>query len=59
MVDYDQENATDGENAQNMLHTIRLDCDPEKIGMWFQILENKMVFLEIKNQWTKRQVLTS
>ena len=30
-----------------------------KIEMWFQILENKMAFLEIKSQWTKLQVLTS
>ena len=59
MVNYDQENATDGENAQKMLHTIKLDCDPEKIEMWFQILENKMAFVEIKSQWTKLQVLTS
>ena len=59
MVDYDQENASDGENAHNMLHTIKLDCDTEKIEMWFQILENKMDFLEIKSQWTKLQVLTS
>ena len=59
MVNYDQENASDGENAHNMLHTIKLDCDTEKIEMWFQILENKMAFLEIKSQWTKLQVLTS
>ena len=59
MANYDQENASDGENAHNMLHTVKLDCDTEKIEMWFQILENKMDFLEIKSQWTKLQVLTS
>ena len=59
MVNFDQENAIDGENAQKMLHTIKLHCDPSKIEMWFQILENKMAFLEIKSQCTKLQVLTS
>ena len=59
MVNYDQENANDGEKAQKMLHTIKLECDTEKIEMWFQILENKMAFLEINSQWKKLQVLTS
>ena len=59
MVNYDQENINDGENAQRMLHTIILECDTEKIEMWFQILENKMSFLEVHSQWTKLQVLTS
>ena len=33
MVNYDQENINDGENAQKMLHTIKLECDTEKIEM--------------------------
>ena len=50
MVNYDQENINDGENAQKMLHTIKLECDTEKIEMWFQILDNKMAFLEVHSQ---------
>ena len=59
MAPYDQENGTDGEGATKAVFNIKQDCDPKKIKMWFQILENKMQFAQIKAQWTKLQVLTT
>ena len=56
---YDQENGTDGEGATKAVFNIKQECDPKKIRMWFQILENKMQFAQIKAQWTKLQVLTT
>ena len=56
---YDQENGTDGEGATKAVFNIKQECDPKKIKMWFQILENKMQFAQIKAQWTKLQVLTT
>ena len=59
MAPYDQENGTDGDGAMKAVFNIKQDCDPKKIKMWFQILENKMQFAQIKAQWTKLQVLTT
>ena len=59
MAPYDQENGTDGEGATKAVFNIKQECDPKKIRMWFQILENKMQFAQIKAQWTKLQVLTT
>ena len=59
MAPYDQENGTDGEGATKAVFNIKQECDPKKIKMWFQILENKMQFAQIKAQWTKLQVLTT
>ena len=59
MAPYDQENGTDGEGATKNMFNIRLECDTKKIKLWFQVLENKMQFAQIRAQWTKLQVLTT
>ena len=59
MAPYDQENGTDGDGATKAVFNIKQECDPKKIKMWFQILENKMQFAQINAQWTKLQVLTT
>ena len=59
MAPYDTENGTDGEGATKAMFHIKLECDTKKIKLWFQVLENKMQFAEIRAQWTKFQVLTT
>ena len=59
MAPYDQEDGTDGDGATKAMFDIRQECDPKKIKLWFQILENKMQFAQIHAQWTKLQVLTT
>ena len=59
MAPYDMENGTDGEGATKTMFNIKLECDTKKIKLWFQVLENKMQFAQIKAQWTKLQVLTT
>ena len=59
MAPYDQDNGTDGERATENMFDIRLECDTKKIKLWFQVLENKMQFAQIRAQWTKLQVLTT
>ena len=59
MAPYDQENGTDGEGATKNMFNIRLECDTKKMKLWFQVLENKMQFAQIRAQWTKLQVLTT
>ena len=59
MAPYDKENGADGEGATKNMFNIRLECDTKKIKLWFQVLENKMQFAQIRAQWTKLQVLTT
>ena len=59
MAPYDTENGTDEEGATNTMFNIKLECDTKKIKLWFQVLENKMQFAQIRAQWTKLQVLTT
>ena len=59
MAPYDTENGTDGEGATKAMFNIKLECDTKKIKLWFQVLENKMQFAQIRAQWTKLQVLTT
>ena len=59
MAPYDTENGTDGEGATKTMFNIKLECDTRKIRLWFQVLENKMQFAQIRAQWTKLQVLTT
>ena len=59
MAPYDQENGTDGDGATKAVFNIKQECDPKKIKLWFQVLENKMQFAQINAQWTKLQVLTT
>ena len=58
-VEYDTANDRDGEGAEQKASNIKLQCNPKKLQMWFQILENKMQFCQIKSQWLKLQTLTS
>ena len=59
MAPYDQDDGMDGEGATKNVFNIRLEYDMKKIKLWFQVLENKMQFAQIRPQWTKLQVLTT
>ena len=52
MAPYDKENGTDGEGATKTMFNIKLEWDTKKIKLWFQVLENKMQFAQIRAQWT-------
>ena len=59
MAPYDMENGQDGEGTTKAMFNIKLKCDTKKIKLWFQVLENKMQFAQIKAQFTKLQFLTT
>ena len=56
-VDFEDENAQDGEKAIEYSRTLKVDLDPDEIEFWFTQIENEMFTCGIKSQWMKRCVL--
>ena len=56
-VDFEDENAADGEKAIEYSRTLKIDLDPAEIEFWFTQIENEMFTCGIKSQWMKRVVL--
>ena len=55
MVDFEDENGTDGADVHKQKITLKFD--PEDIVFWFGQLEDEMTWAGAKSQWTKRQIL--
>ena len=56
-VEFDVENAADGEKAQDYARSIKVEYAPNDIKFWFSQLEGEMVMATVKSQWLKRTVL--
>ena len=56
-VDFEDENAADGDKAIEYSRTLRIELDPSEIEFWFTQIENEMFTCGIKSQWMKRCVL--
>jgi len=56
-VDFEDENARDGDKAIEYSRSLKIDLDPGEIEFWFTQIENEMFTCGIKSQWMKRCVL--
>ena len=57
MVNYDTEDKADGEKAQDLARSIKVEFDPNNIKFWFAQLEDEMEMATINRQWLKKAVL--
>ena len=53
MVNYDTEDKADGEKAQDLARSIKVEFDPNNIKFWFAQLEDEMEMATINRQWLK------
>ena len=56
-VDFEDENAQDGDKAIEYSRTLKMDYNQDSIEFWFTQLENEMFTCGIKSQWMKRCIL--
>ena len=57
MADYDQENTADGEKAQELARSIKVEFEPNDIIFWFSQLEGEMLLASVNSQWLKKTIL--
>ena len=57
MVNYDQQNENDDEGAIQNARDVKLPFNKHDVKLWFSLVESKMQFAGLKNQWSKRQIL--
>ena len=57
MVNYDAEDKADGEKAQDLARSVKIEFDPNNIKFWFAQLEDEMEMASINRQWLKKSVL--
>ena len=56
-VDFDLENENDGEKAQDLARSIKMEFEPNDIKFWFAQIEDEMTLASVKSQWLKKTVL--
>ena len=57
MVNYDREDKEDGEKAQDLARSIKVEFMASNIKFWFAQLEDEMEMAGIGRQWLKKAVL--
>ena len=57
MVDFDQQNTDDGDKANELARSIRVEFNPQDVRFWFSGLEAEMLTANINKQWLKKTVL--
>ena len=57
MVNYDAEDKNDGDKAQDLARSIKVEFDPQNIKFWFAQLEDEMEMASVGRQWLKKSVL--
>ena len=57
MVDFDQQNSQDGEKANELARSIKVEFNPQDVRFWFSELEAEMLTANINRQWLKKTVL--
>ena len=56
-VNYDQANTDNGEKAQDLARSVKVEFEPNDILFWFSQLEAEMLMATIGKQWLKKTVL--
>ena len=56
-VDFDQANTNDGEKAQDLARSVKVEFNAADIRFWFSELEAEMLTANIGKQWLKKTVL--
>ena len=57
MVNYDTEDKEDGDKAQDLARSIKVEFDASDIRFWFAQLEDEMEMAGVGKQWLKKSVL--
>ena len=57
VVDFDQEEKADGEKAQDLARSIKIDFEPNDVRFWFAQLEAEMTMASVNSQWLKKTIL--
>ena len=57
MVEFDQENGVDSATALENIRSVQCPFNKEDIVFWFSQLEDQLVVIGIKKQWTKKIAL--
>ena len=57
MVDFDAENDTDGDKAQELARSIKVEFMSSDINFWFSQIEGEMLMATVKSQWLKKTIL--
>ena len=57
MVDFDQQNTEDGDKANELAGSIKVEFNPIDVRFWLSELEAKMLTANINKQWLKKTVL--
>ena len=57
MVDFDQQNTDDGDKANELARSIKVEFNPHDVRFWFSELEAEMLTANINKQWLKKTVL--
>ena len=52
-----KEDKQDGEKAQDLARSVKVEFDPKNIKFWFAQLEDEMEMATINRQWLKKSVL--
>ena len=56
-IDIAVENGQDGEKAQDLARSIKVEFDPQDIKFWFSQLEAEFTMAAVKSQWLKKTVM--
>ena len=56
MAEFDVEDDTDGEKAQDLARSIKVEWSND-VKFWFSQLEGEMLMASVKSQWLKRTIL--
>ena len=54
VVDFDAENTDDGEKAQDLARSIKIEFEPNDVVFWFSQLEGEMTMATVNSQWLKK-----
>ena len=57
MVDFHQQNTEDGDKANELARSIKVEFNPINVRFWFSELEAEMLTANINKQWLKKTVL--
>ena len=56
-VDFDREEKVDGEKAQDLARSIKVEFTATDINFWFSQLEDEMLLAGVGSQWLKKTIL--
>ena len=57
VLDFDREDKVDGDKAQDLARSIKIEFEPNDVRFWFAQLEAEMTMASVNSQWLKKTVL--